>query len=61
MEVPPNLVPREEPHEIKEFKSNYTMTWLAYLVRHGFVNAAIEPNLLKVCARLNRKHDLFVP
>ena len=43
-----------------EFKLNCVMTWMAYLVRHGVVNAENEPHLLEICSRLHRKHDLCV-
>ena len=43
-----------------EFKPNITMTYVAYLVRHGYVNFSDERRLAEVCARLNRKHDLFI-
>lgn len=43
-----------------EFKPNITMTYMAYLVRHGYVDISNEPRLAEVCARLNRKHDLFI-
>jgi isopentenyldiphosphate isomerase len=42
-----------------EFKLNCAMTWLAYLIRHGVINAENEENLVEICARLHRKHDLF--
>ena len=43
-----------------EFKLNCGMTWMSYLVRHGIVNAENEKNLVEICARMNRKHDLFI-
>ena len=43
-----------------KFKLNCGMTWMAYLVRHDFVNAENEPNLVEICSRLNRKHDIFI-
>jgi len=43
-----------------EFKLNCAMTWMAFLIHHGHVNAENEPNLVELCARLHRKHDLFV-
>ena len=43
-----------------EFKLNCGMTWMAYLVRHGIVNAENEPNLVEICSRLHRKHDFFI-
>ena len=33
---------------------------MAYLIRHGVVNAENEPNFLEICSRLHRKHDLFI-
>ena len=43
-----------------EFKLNCGMTWMAYLVRHGIVNAENEPDLVEICSRLHRRHDLFI-
>ena len=43
-----------------EFKLNCAMTWMAYLIRHGIVNAENEPNLLEIDSRLHRKHDLLI-
>ena len=43
-----------------DFKPNITMTYVAYLVRHEYINISNEQNLAEVCARLNRKHDLFI-
>ena len=43
-----------------EFKPNITMTYVAYLVRHGYVDFSNERRLAEVCARLSRKHDLFI-
>jgi len=40
-----------------EFKPNTGMTWLAYFVRHGILNAENEADLVEICARLHRKHD----
>jgi isopentenyldiphosphate isomerase len=43
-----------------EFKPNTGMTWLAYFVRHGIVDSENEADLVEICARLHRKHDLFI-
>ena len=43
-----------------ELKLNCGMTWMAYLVRHGIINAENELNLVEICSRLHRKHDLFI-
>ena len=43
-----------------ECKLNCGMTWMSYLVRYGIVNAENEPNLVEICSRLHRKHDLFI-
>jgi isopentenyldiphosphate isomerase len=43
-----------------EFKLNSAMTWLAYFIRQGVVNAENEPDLVEICARLHRKLDLFI-
>ena len=42
------------------FKWNSAMTWMAYLIRHGIVNAEDEPNLGEICSRLHRKLDIFM-
>jgi hypothetical protein len=42
-----------------EFKLNCAMTWMAFLIRHGVVNADNEPQLVEIEARMRRKHDLF--
>jgi hypothetical protein len=36
------------------------MVWLAYLIRHGVVTPENEPDLVEICQRLQRKHDLFI-
>jgi hypothetical protein len=43
-----------------EFKLNLAMNWVDYLVRHGIVTTENESRFLEVCARLHRKHDMFV-
>ena len=43
-----------------EFKLNSAMTWLAFLIRHGFITPEDEPNLSEIWSRLHRKHELFV-
>lgn len=43
-----------------EFKLNCAMTWMAYFIRHGILAAENEPDFLEICARLHRKHDLFI-
>jgi 8-oxo-dGTP pyrophosphatase MutT (NUDIX family) len=43
-----------------EFKLNCNMTWLAFMIRHGHLNAENEPDLVEICSRIHRKHDLFV-
>lgn len=43
-----------------EFKLDCAMTWMAYLIRHGVVNAENEENLVEISSRLHRKHDIFV-
>ena len=43
-----------------EFKLNCAMTRLSYLIRHGHLTAENEPDLVEICSRLHRKHDLFV-
>jgi isopentenyldiphosphate isomerase len=43
-----------------EFKPNTTMTWIAHFIRHGILNAENEKDLAEICARLHRKHDMFI-
>lgn len=43
-----------------EFKLNCNMTWLAFLIRHGHLAAENEPDFLEICARLHRRHYLFI-
>ncbi|KAF2823029.1 thiamine pyrophosphokinase [Ophiobolus disseminans] len=43
-----------------EFKLNCAMTWMAFLIRHGHVNAENESNFMEISARLHRRHDLFI-
>lgn len=43
-----------------EFKLNCAMTWLSYLIRHGLLTPENEPDLIEICSRLHRKHDLFI-
>ena len=43
-----------------ELKLNCGMTWMAYLVRHGIINAENEPNLVEICSRFHRKRDDFI-
>ncbi|KAL1592797.1 hypothetical protein SLS60_011213 [Paraconiothyrium brasiliense] len=43
-----------------EFKLNCAMTWLAFLIRNGHITAENESDLVEICSRLHRKHDLFI-
>ena len=43
-----------------EFKDNYGMTWLAFLISHGHLTTENEPDFVEINARLHRKHDLFI-
>lgn len=43
-----------------EFKPNCNMTWLAFLIHNGYLTAENEPDFLEICARMHRKHCLFV-
>ena len=43
-----------------EFKLSCVMTWMAYLIRHGVINAEEEPSLVEIYTRLHRKHELFI-
>lgn len=42
------------------FKLKCATTWMAFLIRHDHVTAENEARLVEICARLHRKHDLFV-
>lgn len=43
-----------------EFKLSCNMTYLAFLIRHGYINAENEPGLPEIYARLHRRHQLFI-
>ncbi|CAI6334849.1 unnamed protein product [Periconia digitata] len=43
-----------------DFKLDCAMTWMAFLIRKGHVNAENEPHIIEICSRLHRKHDLFI-
>lgn len=43
-----------------EFKLSCNMTYLAFLIRHGYINAENEPDLPEICARLHRRHQFFI-
>lgn len=43
-----------------DFKPVARMVWIAHFIRHGYLNAETEPNLPEICARLNRKHAVFM-
>lgn len=76
MELTPEIVPTPSNGEVERFRLmsleevaealargefNFrAMTWIAHFVRHGIVNAENEANLAEVCARLHRKHDIFI-
>ncbi|KAF8865666.1 thiamine pyrophosphokinase-related protein [Acephala macrosclerotiorum] len=76
MELAPNMVPKPFNGDVEKFKLmtlqevvdalhrrefNFrAMTWVAHFIRHGIVNPDNEPKIIEVCARLHRKHDLFV-
>ncbi|KAK0711871.1 hypothetical protein B0H67DRAFT_685408 [Lasiosphaeris hirsuta] len=40
-----------------EVKLTCNMTYLALLVRHGYINAENEPNLVEICSRLHCRHE----
>lgn len=44
----------------KSFLPTGTMTWIAYLIRHGHLNSEDVKDLPEITARLHRKHDLFI-
>ena len=43
-----------------DFKLTCNMTYLAFFIRHGYINAENEPNLVEICSRLHRRHALFI-
>jgi hypothetical protein len=43
-----------------EFKLNCAMTWIAYMIRHGYITTENEKNLVEIEARLHRKHEFFI-
>ncbi|KAF2810058.1 thiamine pyrophosphokinase [Mytilinidion resinicola] len=43
-----------------EFTPNRTLTYVAHFIRHGIVTAENEARIVEICARLHRKHDLFI-
>lgn len=43
-----------------EVKLTCNMAYLAFLIRHGYVHAENEPDLVQICSRLHRNHDLFI-
>lgn len=43
-----------------EFKLNCAMTWISFLIRHGYITAENEKDFVEICCRLHRKHDLFI-
>jgi isopentenyldiphosphate isomerase len=76
MELSSDMIPKPFNGDVEKFKLmtlqevveaihrgefNFrAMTWVAHFIRHGIVNAENEPKIIEVCARLHRKHDLFV-
>lgn len=43
-----------------EFKLNCAMTWMDFFIRHGYLTAENEENLVEICAKLHRKHEFFL-
>jgi len=43
-----------------QVKLTCNMTYLAFLIRHGHINAENEPDFVEICSRLHRHHDLFI-
>jgi isopentenyldiphosphate isomerase len=43
-----------------EFKLTCNMTYMAFLIRHGYINAENEPDFVEICSRLHRRHALFI-
>ena len=44
----------------REFKPTCLMAYLAFFIRHGYLSAENEPDLVEINSRLNRKLTLFV-
>jgi len=42
------------------FKLNCAMSWIAYMIRHGYITAENEKDLVEIEARLHRKHEFFI-
>ena len=76
LELPEDIIPRPNDGEVEcftlmgideaqklsqgKFTPNRNMTYLSHFVRHGIANAENDENIAEVCARLHRKHDLFI-
>lgn len=43
----------------REVKLTSNMTYLAFLIHHGYVNAENGPDLVQIYSRLHRNRDLF--
>ncbi|KAH6618338.1 NUDIX hydrolase domain-like protein [Chaetomium sp. MPI-SDFR-AT-0129] len=40
-----------------EVKLTCNMTYLAFFIRHGYITAENEPDIIEICSRLHRHHD----
>ncbi|KAI3320969.1 NUDIX hydrolase domain-like protein [Xylariaceae sp. AK1471] len=43
-----------------QFKLTCNLTYITFLIRHGYINAEKEPSLVELSSRLNRYYTLFV-
>ncbi|KAI1331491.1 NUDIX hydrolase domain-like protein [Xylariaceae sp. FL0255] len=43
-----------------KFKLTSNLVYMAFFIRHGYINAENEPHLVEICSRLNRHHHLFI-
>lgn len=42
-----------------KFKLTCKLTCMAFFIRHGYINAENEPDLVEIWSRLHRRHSLF--
>lgn len=42
-----------------KFKLTCNLTYLVFFIRHGYIHAENEPDLVEICSRLQRRHSLF--
>jgi 8-oxo-dGTP pyrophosphatase MutT (NUDIX family) len=49
-----------EALENRDFKLNIAMTWMDYMIRHGYVNSENEKHYVEITSRLHRNLDFFI-